>query len=101
MKFSVDDVELFTLSDTQKNVLKNEIMADTLDDDLKRRAQYIITHKYDQCFKRLKAEWDVKLAALGVQTIPTDPDEYAELVFARPEYKDRTAREAEVQEPPE
>jgi hypothetical protein len=49
-------------------------------------------HKYEQCFKDLKAEWDSKLALNGVAMIPTDPDAYAELVFAQPNYRDRAAR---------
>ena len=93
MKISVDDQELYTLSTTQKNVIKNDINADIFDDDMKERLNWVLMHKYEQCFKRLKAEWDPKLAALGVESVPTDPDAYAELVFAREEYKDRAARD--------
>jgi len=98
MKISVDDKELFTLTETQKNVIKNDINEDIFEDDMKRRLQYILTHKYERCFARLKAEWDKKLPALGVESIPTDPDAYAQLVFNRPEYKDRKARDLESQE---
>ena len=96
MKISVDDQELYTLSTTQKNDIKNDINADIFDEDMKRRLQYILTHKYERCFARLKAEWDKKLPALGVGSIPKDPDAYAELVFALPQYKDRKARDAEA-----
>jgi len=88
MKISVDNKELFTLSETQKKVICNDINMDILDADLKRRLQYILMHKYEQCFKRLKNEWDQKLAANGVESVPTDPDAYAEMVFAQPNYKD-------------
>ena len=98
MKISVNDTELFTLSETQKKVIKNDISDDIFEDDMKRRLQYILTHKYERCFARLKAEWDKKLPALGVESIPTDPDAYAQLVFARPEYKDRKARDVEAKE---
>ena len=97
MKISVDDKELYTLSETKKNVIKNDINADDFDADMKRRLDWVLNHKYEQCFKRLKNEWDMKLPALGVETIPTDPDAYAELVFARPEYKDRKARDLEAE----
>ena len=93
MKISVDDKELYTLSTTQKNVIKNDINSDDFDADMKRRLNWVLTHKYEQCFKRLKNEWDAKLPALGVSSIPTDPDAYAELIFARPEYKSRKDRE--------
>ena len=94
MKISVDDKELFTLSDVQKKVIKNDIPADIFDAAMNRRLQWVLTHKYEECFKRLKTEWDPKLAENGVKMIPTDPDEYARLVFAQHNYQDRSAREA-------
>ena len=93
MKIKVNDVQLFELTEIQKNVIKNDIPAEIFDADMKRRLQYILTHKYEQCFKRLKAEWDPKLEALGVGSIPTNKDAYAALVFARAEYKDRSAKD--------
>jgi len=96
MKISVNDKELLTLSETQKKVICNDIDASLLDEDLKRRLSYILLHKYEQCFKRLKQEWEPKLAAKGVKALPTDRDEFAALVFAQPEYKDRAQREAEA-----
>lgn len=95
MKISVNDKELFTLSETQKKVIKNDIHADIFDQDMCRRLNYIISHKYDRCFKRLKDEWDAKLIANGVKYVPTNPEEYAELVFSQPNYKDRKSRELE------
>jgi len=97
MKISVNDTELFTLTETQKKVIKNEISDDIFENDMKRRLQWVLTHKYERCFARLKAEWDKKLPALGVESIPTDPDAYAQLVFGRPEYKARKARDLESQ----
>ena len=97
MKISVDDVELYTLTTVQKNVIKNDINADIFDADMKRRLEYILTHKYERCFARLKAEWDVKLVTNGVTSVPTDRDAYAALVFAQPNYKDRKARDLEAQ----
>lgn len=95
MKISVNDTELFTLTELQKKVICNDISLDILDDDLKRRLEYILTHKYERCFDRLKKEWDVKLVTNGVTSVPTDPDAYAELVFTQPNYKDRKTRDAE------
>lgn len=93
MKISVDDKELFTLSETQKKVIKNDIHEEIFDDDMKRRLQYILMHKYEQCFDRLKKEWEPMLKANGVKSIPLDNDEFAELVFQQPEYKNRSQRE--------
>lgn len=93
MKISVNDQELFTLTETQKRVIKNDINADEFDADMQRRLQYILLHKYERCFERLKKEWDIKLAKNGVSMIPTDPDVYAQLVFSQPDYRDRKARD--------
>lgn len=95
MKISVNDQELFTLSDTQKKVIKNDIPAEIFDEDMKRRIHYILTHKYERCFLRLKEEWDKKLSDNGVKMIPMDQEEYAQLVFSQPNYKDRSSRELE------
>lgn len=96
MKISVNDKELFTLSDIQKKVICNDIHDDIFDEDMKRRLEYILMHKYEQCFARLKTEWDKKLIANGVDAVPTNPDKYAELVFSQPNYKCRKDRDLEA-----
>lgn len=93
MKVSVNNIDLFTLNETQKQVIKHFIHADAFDEDMRRRLEYIIKHKYEQCYKRLKEEWDPKLIANGVKSVPTDPDAYAQLVFSQSNYKDRKALE--------
>lgn len=95
MKISVNDQELFALSDTQKNVIKNDIHEDIFDKDMCRRLVWALAHKYERCFERLKKEWDVKLKENGVKAVPTDADEYAQLVFAQPNYQCRKTREPE------
>jgi hypothetical protein len=97
MKISVNDTELYTLSQTQLDVLANDIPKEELEADIKRRIEWvIIDKKYKACFGRLKSEWDKKLAANGVQSIPLDEEAYAQLVFAQPNYRDRSQREAEA-----
>lgn len=93
MKVSVNDQELFTLSDTQKRVICNEIHEDVLDEDMKRRLQWVLMHKYDNCFEALKREWDPKLKGEGIDSVPTDPDSYAELIFSLPSYRSRKQRD--------
>lgn len=93
MKISIDNQELFTLSEIQKKVIKNDILDDIFDEDMKRRLKYVLEHKYEQCFKRLKDEWEPKLRQNGVAMIPTDPDALAELIFSQPDYKNRSQRE--------
>lgn len=94
MKISVNDKELFTLSETQKKVIKNDIQDEIFDGDMCRRLQYILCHKYERCFERLKLEWMPKLKE-RIASIPTNDDALAELIFSQPDYKNRTAREIE------
>ena len=95
MKISVDDQELFTITETQKNVIKNDISADIFEEDMKRRLQYIINHKYEQCFKRLKEEWEPIFKKSGMSSIPLSDDAFASLVFAHPDYKSRKQKDIE------
>jgi hypothetical protein len=96
MKVSVNDVELFTLSATEKAVIAHDVASTELDADLKRRLQWVLENKYNECYKRLFNEWFPKLAARGVASIPTDKDAFAQLVFSQPDYKDRSTRDAEA-----
>jgi len=95
MKIKVNEEQVFELNETKKKVIKNDIHADEFDLDIKRRVKYIIEHKYERCFDRLKKEWEPKLAAKGISMLPTDPDSFAQLVFSQPEYKDRKVRDQE------
>lgn len=93
MKFAVDGEDILDLNQTKMKVIGNDIHEDELNQDLKRRVNHIITHKYEQCFKRLKEEWMPKLKAKGLQNVPLDDDQFAELVFQQPEYKSRKQRD--------
>lgn len=95
MKIKVDNKLLFELTDIQKKVLKNDIKSEILESDIKRRLFHIINHKYIRCFKRLKDEWEPKLSS-RVDSVPTDKDKFAELVFKQTDYKDRSARDKEM-----
>lgn len=97
MKIQVNGKTVHELNETQKNVIKNDISSEIFQEDMERRVKYIIEHKYEQCFKRLKAEWEPKLKG-RVEAIPLDADKFAELVFSQPDYKNRSTREREVQE---
>jgi len=93
MKISVDDNHLYTLSETQKKVIKDYVHEDIFEEDMKRRLNWVLMHIYDQSFKRIKNEWEPKLKASGVAMIPTDNDAFAQLVFSHPEYKNRKQRD--------
>ena len=94
MKISVDGKHLFELSETQKKVIKNDILEEIFDEDMKRRLHYILNHKYERCYLRLKQEWEPILSK-RYQSLPTNPDKFAELVFSQSDYKNRSQRETE------
>jgi hypothetical protein len=95
MKVFLDNKEILNISDTMFKVIANDIAEDVAG-DIERRLAWVITHKYEQCFSRLKAEWDPKLATRNIEMIPTNKEKYAELVFSQPDYKNRSERERNV-----
>lgn len=94
MKILVDGKQVLELSETQKKVIQNDIHSEIFEEDMHRRLHYILTHKYERCFERLKNEWLPKLQE-RLPSIPTHPDALAELIFSQPDYKNRSTREAE------
>ncbi len=95
MKIQVNGKEILELNETKQKVIKNDILEDIFQEDMERRLAYIWMHKYEKCFERLKKEWEPKLKAKGISSIPLDNDAFAELVFSQPEYKNRSQREVE------
>lgn len=96
MKISINGEELFSLTETQKKVIKHDIHEDIFEEDMKRRIKWALMHKYEQCLARLKSEYMPKLIEVGAKTIPTDADELAEMIFKHPEYKSRKERDLET-----
>jgi hypothetical protein len=95
MRVSIDGKECFTLTETQKKVIMNDIPAEIFESDMERRLKWVLLdEKYEKCFERLKREWEPKLIAEGAASLPTDKEAFAEMVFARPDYKNRSQREA-------
>lgn len=93
MKISVDDKELFTLTDIQKQVIMNDIPEEEFEEDMKRRLRWVLMHKYEQCYARLFNEWMPKLKECGIKSVPLNDEEFSKLVFAQPEYKNRAQRD--------
>jgi hypothetical protein len=92
MKVMLDNKEILDISNTMVKVIANDIAEDVIG-DIERRLAWVVTHKYEQCFTRLKAEWDPKLATRDIEMIPTNKEKYAELVFSQPDYKNRSERD--------
>lgn len=97
MKVSINDQEVFTLTELQKKVIKNDIPEEIFDEDMKRRLRWVLLdEKYERCYERLRREWEPKLIAKGHAMLPTDKNAFAELVFSQPEYKNRSQRDSKV-----
>lgn len=92
MKIMIDNKIILDITETMKKVICNEIRSEAFEADMERRIIYMIFEKYNACFKRLKEEWDTKLEQRGIESIPTNKDKYAELVFSQPDYKNRSNR---------
>jgi len=93
MKFYVDQKEVYDLTDVKKKVICNDICSDCVDADLERRIAYIISHKYEQCMKRLRENWTQVFIDEEIM-VPKDDDVFAQKVFDRPDYKDKKSRDA-------
>lgn len=93
MKIVCNDELVLELSETKKKIIKNDIHEDEFDADMKRRLAWALEEKLAACFKRLKAEWEPRLAERGVEAIPTNQEKFAELVFSQPDYCCRATRE--------
>lgn len=94
MKISINDVELFTLNEIQKKVIMDYLPASIFEDDMKRRLNWVLIHLYEQAFIQFKQRNEPLLLANKIESMPTDPDKFAELVFSQPNYQDRAARDS-------
>ena len=92
MKVTVDGVEILHLEPVHEDIIKHEIPSEIFEEDMIRRLKWVVMRKYEQCFNKMKEEWDPKLEAAGVESIPVDKDAYAQLVFAQADYKAKDAR---------
>lgn len=95
MKIYADDQLLFEISDSDFKLLNNDLLC--VEEDIKRRLQWVISHKLDLCYKSLKEEWDQKLADNpDISSVPTKRDEYVNFVTGLDDYKNRTDRESDI-----
>lgn len=83
------------MSETQKKVIMNDIGEEVFDQDMCRRLQYIVMHKYERCMQRLKDEWMPKLKEYGIESVPTNDDKLAELIFQQSGYQNRSEKDKE------
>ena len=82
-----------TINDTDQKCMKNDLL------DLDQWVQDAVTGKVNNCWKRFQQEWTTKLMEdeSFTDAIPSNKTDFVNLVTARPDYKDRTTRDAEAE----
>ena len=79
-----------TINVTDQKCMKNDLL------DLDQWVQDAVTGKSNNCWKRFQQEWTTKLMndESFTDAIPSNKEDFVNLVLARPDYKDRTTRDA-------
>lgn len=101
MAFTMDDVNS-ALTEAQQDLIKENVSTVIFEADMIRRLQWaedkgfpdVLQHVYEEYVKKLRFKWEPKLIAEEV-TPPEDDAEFAALVLAHDDYKDRATRDAE------
>ena len=84
-----------SLTDLQQTILKNDLYSDTDNAGLDLWIQNAVDGKVNNCWKRMHHEWSNKLMNDDSFTdpIPSNQADFVNLVTARPDYKNRKARD--------
>ena len=84
-----------SLTDVQQTILSNDLYNDTDNAGLDKWIQDAVDGKINNCWKRLQQNWTTKLMddPSFNDPIPSNQTDFVNLVTARPDYKNRKARE--------
>jgi len=96
MQIKVNNKQVLELSQVQKQIIQNDIHEDEFDADMERRVKWVLEHKLEKCYDRLKKEWEPKLIAEGATSLPTSQEAFAQIVFAHPQYKSKKQKDIEA-----
>jgi hypothetical protein len=67
MKVYLDDKEIFEITQTDLDLLGHELL--DVQSEIERRIQWVIAHKCEQVFKRIKEEWIPKFLEAELRDI--------------------------------
>ena len=99
MKIQVDGKDLFEITEDEMEILRYVLPSATLEDDLKRRLEWVLKHKVAMTYKNIKKEWTTRLEAdASIISLPTRDKAFFDMVKARSDYKDRDARDLQAAE---
>ena len=84
-----------SLTDLQQTILSNDLYNDTDNAGLDLWIQDAVDGKINNCWKRMRTQWTQKLMDDDSFTdpIPSNQEAFVNLVTARPDYKNRKARD--------
>ena len=82
-----------TINDTDQKCLKSDLL------DIDDWVQKAVEGKINNCWKRFQRQWTQKMMDDETFTdpLPSNKEDFCELVMARDDYKDRATRDAEEQ----
>ena len=92
-KAKADGKEIFSFSPAYQALAKTFLKEDE-DTYLTTQFEWVFKEKIKGCLRRMHLEWDPKLAIRSLE-VPLDDEEFVNLVTSQPDYKNRSAREAE------
>ena len=84
-----------SLTDVQQTILSNDLYNDTDNAGLDKWIQDAVDGKINNCWKRMQQNWTTKLMddPSFNDPIPSNQTDFVNLGTARPDYKNRKARE--------
>ena len=84
-----------SLTDLQQTILSNDLYNDTDNAGLDEWIQLAVDGKVNNCWKRMRSQWTQKLMDDDsfTDSIPSNQADFVNLVTARPDYKNRKARD--------
>jgi len=84
-----------SITDLQQTILSNDLYNDTDNAGLDKWIQDAVDGKLNNCWKRMRTQWTQKLMDDDsfTDTIPSNQADFVALVTARPDYKNRKARD--------
>ena len=83
------------ITDTQQTILSNDLYNDTDNAGIDNWIDEALTGKINSCWKRMHREWSDKLTndESFTDPLPSNQSDFVDLVVARPDYKNRKARD--------
>ena len=84
-----------SLTDLQQTILSNDLYNDTDIAGIDTWIQGAIDGKLNNCWKRMRTQWTTRLMddPSFTDPIPSNQEDFVNLVTARPDYKNRKARD--------